>query len=1154
MCSESDMQKGHGHGQERYRLLFEHTLEPVLLHENGRIIDVNPAGVRLFGYSRRDDLAGRSLLDLVHSDYHGQVPLLARDLKEADPSAPNPELLLTGRKGNRIFVEAHSALIPYHQAEVIQVTMRDITERKAGAQARAETRQRFHSRGPERQAEGDAWLRLLAENGPDVVFHLRLHPEIRLEYVSPSVERVTGYSREEMLESPKLLAGIVHPRDRLLARNILRTGIAPDEAIRIRCVHRNGNSVWTEHHVTPVRDDAGALVALQGICQDVTQQVRDEKKLREREHFLDSVIENLPVTLFVKDAQELRFVRVNKAIEEQVGLSRTALIGKNDYDFFPKEVADAFQQADREVLQKRKLIEIEEEITTLRGAKRTLRTRKLPILDADGNPQYLLGISENITERKQFESQAQEANLKFQTLVEQAIAGVYVIQDYRFSYVNPRFAEVFGYTPDEVMALENIVDLVHEDDRALVAENIRKRTDGTIGEARYTFRGRRKDGSLVYVEAQGKTFTYEGKRAIVGILLDVSDRVAEERTRKQLLESLKLERTRLHTIFTHARAFICTLRGPEHIFEMVNPAFAAVIGDRDVIGRPLVEVMPELVEQGHIRILDRVLETSEPFVGTEEPVLVRKTPEGEAEMRYHNFVYHPLTEADGTVSGIFVHGMDVTDHVRARDQIEKAARANQLVMDHSLDVICTVNEGGHFVQMSAACERLWGYRPEELVGRSFMDFVIEEDLERTVEAAARISAGEVIHSFENYWKCKDGGTKHQTWSAAWSENDRLMFCVGRDLTESDLQKEQLRLLEAALNHASDGVMITESGPNPESYRIVYANPAFQDMMQYQEEEIIGKTPEFMTGPETDPGVLDQMFRQLGRGESFTGETVFRRKDGSRLVQECSVSPVLNGEGKPAYFVAIQRDITDRKQAEMELIAAKEQAETMNRLKDAFLSNMSHEIRTPLTSILGFAEVLKDEVSEEGQEFVGCIYESGRRLLDTLNSVLDLAQLQGRALKLHLEPLNVEQEIRDAMFLFQHRANALNLALQLDMSADSDTEIMADRAALGRVLNNLISNALKFTMRGGVTITVGGDAKEVRITVADTGIGINDDFLPHVFDEFRQESVGYARSHEGNGLGLAITKNLVSLMGAGITVQSKKGEGTAFTVTFPARTV
>jgi signal transduction histidine kinase len=242
-------------------------------------------------------------------------------------------------------------------------------------------------------------------------------------------------------------------------------------------------------------------------------------------------------------------------------------------------------------------------------------------------------------------------------------------------------------------------------------------------------------------------------------------------------------------------------------------------------------------------------------------------------------------------------------------------------------------------------------------------------------------------------------------------------------------------------------------------------------------------------------------------------------------------------------------MTERKKREQNLREAKERAEKMNRLKTAFLANMSHEIRTPLTSIIGFAEVLADEVSGPREEMADLIQRSGGRLKETLTSVLDFARLEGEAMSLSPERLDLVERVRETVELLRPQIQEKALTLTLDLP-ETSVEARMDGAALDRVLTNLLTNAIKFTEEGRITVALQADDEDVALTVEDTGSGIGEEFLEHIYDAFEQESSGTARTHEGIGLGLTITQRLVDLMDGTIEIESTEGEGTRVTVRLP----
>ncbi|HEX9951705.1 MAG TPA: ATP-binding protein [Rubricoccaceae bacterium] len=272
-----------------------------------------------------------------------------------------------------------------------------------------------------------------------------------------------------------------------------------------------------------------------------------------------------------------------------------------------------------------------------------------------------------------------------------------------------------------------------------------------------------------------------------------------------------------------------------------------------------------------------------------------------------------------------------------------------------------------------------------------------------------------------------------------------------------------------------------------------------------------------------------------------------RTDGTQSIYEVeSQTLVLDGRTR---VLSLARDVGARRAHEAGLIEAREAAEEALRVKSAFLASMSHEIRTPLTAVIGFAELLREEVSEEQLDLVASIEHGGHRLLATLNSVLDLARLDARQETLRPAPVDLVAHIGSGVRLFDALAAKKGLALVYAPSVPALPAVV-DAGALDRVLINLLGNAVKFTDAGRITVAVGTRDGGAVLTVTDTGIGMAAEFLPALFDEFRQASEGEARSHEGTGLGMSITQKLVGLMGGTISVESAPGVGTTFEVAFP----
>jgi len=260
------------------------------------------------------------------------------------------------------------------------------------------------------------------------------------------------------------------------------------------------------------------------------------------------------------------------------------------------------------------------------------------------------------------------------------------------------------------------------------------------------------------------------------------------------------------------------------------------------------------------------------------------------------------------------------------------------------------------------------------------------------------------------------------------------------------------------------------------------------------------------------------------------------------------------KGNLMFIDGVLEDISSRKAAEAQLIEAKEKAEEMNRLKSSFLANMSHELRTPMVGILGFSEILASEIEdEEMRNFSGSIYKSGKRLLNTLNLILDLSRIEANKHDLVLMDYDINRISREIILEYSLLADNKGIYLKSDIRTD-DLYCNIDERLFRSILGNLVDNAIKYTNEGGVEIILDKEMDSkgswAVIKVRDTGIGIPEEFLRTIFEEFRQVSEGWSRSYEGTGLGLTIAKRFTDLLKGEISVESRLKSGSTFTVRIP----
>ncbi|MBA2664306.1 MAG: response regulator [Bradymonadaceae bacterium] len=492
------------------------------------------------------------------------------------------------------------------------------------------------------------------------------------------------------------------------------------------------------------------------------------------------------------------------------------------------------------------------------------------------------------------------------------------------------------------------------------------------------------------------------------------------------------------------------------------------------------------------------------------------------------------------------------------EALHESEERYRLIVDSALDFgIFTTNFDGVITNWNRGAERLLGYGKQEAIGMAAGEIFVPEDRAHDVPRLELETALKTGHSDDERWHLRKDGTRFWASGIVMPLRDNVGEPTGylKILQDKTAQREQQQAVlasearfRAVAENAVDIIALVDAHG-----RVGFISPSIQEVLGISPDAMLGRSL-FERVAATERHRVRNDFTRLVHMPNETAAMMFDFERGDGEMRHLSVKArnLLERAGVEAILLNV-RDITSKRVVQQELMAARDKAEEMTRLKSILLANMSHEIRTPLTSILGLAEVLANEVGETQKHSVELIARSSQRLAETLNSVLVLAQIEGRAIEPDLDAVDVVSEVEEIAGALMRMAEEKGLTLQVKASRGR-VEAQADRVFLDRILTNLIGNAIKFTNVGGVVVEVDGDNEDVTILVRDTGVGIGSTFLPHAFEEFRQESTGLARSHEGSGLGLAITRRLAEALGGTVEISSQKGQGTSVKVTLRAARV
>jgi PAS domain S-box-containing protein len=635
----------------------------------------------------------------------------------------------------------------------------------------------------------------------------------------------------------------------------------------------------------------------------------------------------------------------------------------------------------------------------------------------------------------------------------------------------------------------------------------------------------------------------------INMLVDITDR-------KRAEAQLRDREQRLSAFFSTAALGVAVLT-PDARFEQVNDTFCRIVGySRDEL---LQMGSGSLTHPDDIPLMNQKLEA----------VTSDRIPRFELEKRYIRkdgtqiWVQNSVSvtrDGAGKPVNLVVLCQDITTRKRTEIALKQSERELTEFFENASEAIHWVGPNQTIMRANKAELRMLGYSADEYIGRDIADFHVDKESIRDI--LVRLQAGETLQAYPSQMIAKDGSIRDVVInSSGYFENGEFVHtrCFTRDVTDDRRTEKALRRLAAIVETTDDAVISKDLNGIITSW-----NPAAQRLYGYTAEEAIGQPVTIMIPPER-PDEEPAILARLRRGERIDHyETIRVAKDGRRLDVSLTVSPIQDATGKIIGASKIARDITQHKKAQNEIArllaaerAARQDAEVASRTKDEFLATLSHELRTPLTAMLGWLTILRSHKLDQKttQHAIETIERNAKAQAQLIEDLVDISRIVGGKLSLEVGPIEMYPVIDAAVEVVKPAADAKNIAVEIVYDATVGP-VSGDAARLQQIIWNLLSNAVKFTPNGGsVFIEYKRHGAFAEVVVRDTGIGISADFLPHVFERFRQAESTTTRSHRGMGLGLAIVRHLVELQGGTVSVDSAgENQGATFTVHLPLASV
>ncbi len=1115
--------------EERFRTTLYGIGDGVITTDTeGKVMLMNPVAEQLTGWSQ-PEAEGKTLEEvftIINENTRKQVEIpVRRVLREGHVVGLANHTLLIAKDGTERPIADSGAPIRNQQGEIVGVVLvfRDQTEERRAENALKESE--FFFRESQRAASVGSYKYDLVTGFWDS---------------SEVLDQIFGIGKEHVRDVQGW-EDLIHPDDRkMMDRHLKKEVIGKREPFNkeYRIVRKSDGEIrWLNGLGQLNLDSEGNFISLIGTIQDITERKLTDEVLRESEERFRTTLYGIGDGVITTDT-EGKVMLMNPVAEQLTGWSQPEAEGKTLEEVFTIINENTRKQVEipvRRVLREGHVVGLANHTLLIAkdGTERPIADSGAPIRNQQGEIVGVVLVFRDQTEEREAENALRESEERYTAFVNADIDMVFVKDDqFRYVMANDSMARFFGKSKEE---------LLNKTDGELADVNTVypcQSSDRKALEAKAPFTIEEQLGDRIYETTKFPLLLKGNRQGIGGIMHDITHR-------KKADEKIRQQNTRLNAIIEAMPDLIFISDHKGNYIEFFNPKSKGLLyPEENLIGSNVRDVFDAPTAKLHIRKINECLKhkklTSYEYSGENNGV----TTFYEARIVY--------LEEDRVLR--FVR--DITDRKKDLETIQQEKQLLRTLIDNLPATIYVKDIEGRKIIANRADLEIVGRETEaEVLGKTDIETFNDEIGHRGYADDMKvIKTGRAVINREEVFQDQVGAQR-------WLLTSKIplldpvgkvtgLVGIGRDITEQKKSTETIHKLSKGIEQNPSSIVITDING-----AIEYVNPKFTEITGYSADEAIGQNPRIVKSGNTPDEVYQQMWKVLISGEVWRGEFQNRKKNGELYWEWAIITSIRNEQGTITNYIALKEDISLRKQMEAELIVAKEKAEESDRLKSAFLANMSHEIRTPLNGIIGFSELLIDSDFEfdQKQEFIGHIISNGNNLLTIISDILDISKIESGEISIRKSQIKVRKFLDETRALNIRKVEEKQLRFNLVCLIPEtvpDVFVLADKDRLLQIFNNLISNALKFTSEGYIQLGCRLIGSDVEFHVKDSGIGIPPEFHDKVFDRFRQVETSHTRKFGGNGLGLAITKNLVELMGGKIWIESEPGKGSTFFFTLP----